>query len=184
MQESLLSILCSEPWHWDSEDASQIAFDENGTGKLICRAELNVWIAAEFDWQPHDQQAFSQTVDLGKNDGSPINLKTKIGLTLTRRRIPSIGHADMTKYRINESLLAQAAFKPKTYTITLEKGNFLSPYDARFPEAQTEYTPRFRLRLTFNTSPYPPRCEWQEPQGAPDALKFWEWKQFCSRKIG
>ncbi|EFY94155.1 hypothetical protein X797_011667 [Metarhizium robertsii] len=184
MQESLLSILCSETWHWDSEDASQISFNENGTGKLICRAELNVWIAAEFDWQPHDKQALSQMVDLAKRDGSPIDFQTKVNMTLTKRRIPSLGNADMSKYNINESLLAQAAFEPKTYTITLDQGTFFSPYDAQFPGAQTEFTPLFRLRLTFDTSPFPPRCEWQEPRGAPDALKFWEWKQFCGREIG
>ncbi|EGX91065.1 epoxide hydrolase [Cordyceps militaris CM01] len=148
---------------------------------LICRTELNVWIAAEFDWQPHGQQVFSRMVDAAKHDSSPVNLQAKVDMTLTQRRIPKIGNADMSKYNINESLLVQAAFEPKTYTMTLEKGTFLSPCDAQFPEYLTEHTPRFQLRLTFDTSPYPPRCEWQKPQEGPDAIRFWEWKQFCGR---
>ncbi|QLI70275.1 uncharacterized protein G6M90_00g079150 [Metarhizium brunneum] len=82
------------------------------------------------------KQALSQTVDFAKHDGLPIDFQTKVDMTLTKRRIPSLGNADMSKYNINESLLAQAAFEPKTYTITLDQGNFLSPYDAQFPGAQ------------------------------------------------
>ncbi|KAM3497140.1 hypothetical protein MY10362_009493 [Beauveria mimosiformis] len=183
MQESFLSLLCSETWHRDSEDANQITFYENGTGKLICRTELNVWIAAEFDWQPHDQ-VFGRMVDIATHAGSQANIEAKVDMTLTQRRIPKIGNADMSKYNINESLLVPAAFQPKTYTITLDKGDFVSPYDAQFPDCLTEHTPRFQLRLTFDTSPYPPRCEWRNPQEGPDAIKFWEWKQFCGRMLG
>ncbi|OAA72184.1 hypothetical protein ISF_01257 [Cordyceps fumosorosea ARSEF 2679] len=185
MQESLSSLLCSETWHYDSDYANHIIFHENGTGKLICRTELNVWIAAEFDWQPHDQQAFSQTVDIAKYDSSPASLQTtKVDMTLTQRRIPKLGNVDMSKYKINESLLVEAAFQPKTYTFTLEKGNFFTPYDAQSPEGLTEFTPRFQLRLTFDTSPYPPRDEWKKPEEGPDSIKFWEWKQFCGRRLG
>lgn len=84
-------------------------------------------------------------------------------------------------WRINESLLTNDAFLPKTYTVRLEEGNFLTPYDLMLPE-EDQYTPRFALRLAFDKSPYPPRHEWKEPGGAPDAMKMWEWKDFCGRQ--
>jgi len=82
---------------------------------------------------------------------------------------------------MNELLLTDDAFLPKTYTISLEKGNFLSPHDASIP-FENEFTPRFALRLVFDKSPYPPRHEWKEPDGAPDMVKMWEWKEFCGEE--
>jgi hypothetical protein len=35
----------------------------------------------------------------------------------------------------------------------------------------------------FDKLPYPPRKEWREPEGAPDAMKMWEWKEFCARSL-
>jgi hypothetical protein len=32
--ETLLSILCGERWHWDSEEWSEIIFNENNTGEV------------------------------------------------------------------------------------------------------------------------------------------------------
>lgn len=89
---------------------------------------------------------------------------------------PSPHHA------INEALLTEPAFLPKTLNLLLEKGNFLTGYDALSPEKEDRFTPHFALRLRFDPSPYPPRNEWKEPKGAPDAVKMWEWKQFCGRK--
>jgi hypothetical protein len=33
-RETLLSILCSELWRWDSEDWNRIQFNENNTGEV------------------------------------------------------------------------------------------------------------------------------------------------------
>ena len=35
MSETLLSILTSEVWSWDSREAIYIIFDKEGTGKVI-----------------------------------------------------------------------------------------------------------------------------------------------------
>ncbi|EON68402.1 hypothetical protein W97_07726 [Coniosporium apollinis CBS 100218] len=82
-------------------------------------------------------------------------------------------HTEVHKYRINESLLTDDAFLPKAYTLSLEKGKFLTPLDAMRTE-EIQYTPRFALRLVFDKSPYPPGHEWKELGGAPDAMKLWE----------
>ena len=84
-------------------------------------------------------------------------------------------------WKLNESLLTDEAFKPKTFSVMLEKGNFLTPQDEML-SAEDKYTPRFAFRPEFDRSPYPPRSEWKEPQGAPDAMKMWEWKDFVGRK--
>ncbi len=103
-----------------------------------------------------------------------------IELTLTPRRIARMRRPDAQHWRINEALLTDAAFRPKTFALRLEHGHFVTPYDARPPGAQP-HTPHFALRLAFDPSPYPPRHEWREPAGAPDAMRMWEWKEFCAR---
>jgi len=98
-------------------------------------------------------------------------------MTLTTRRLEQPQSA---RYLINEALLTDDAFLPKTYSLRLEKGNFLTPCD-ELSSFEDEFTPRFALRLAFDKSPYPPREEWKEPEGAPDAVKMWKWKAFVSR---
>ncbi|OBT69628.1 hypothetical protein VE03_00730 [Pseudogymnoascus sp. 23342-1-I1] len=183
MSETLLSILCGEDfWYWDSNNANTITFNKNGTGELVCRHELNIWIAAEFEWKSQGMESLDQVVDISTIGGTRTDphriSQFDIELTLMKRRIPRMRGLETQRWRINESLLTDAAFLPKTYTVRLEKGNFLTPYDAMLPE-EDQYTPRFALRLAFDKSPYPPRHEWKEPGGAPDAMKMWEWKDFC-----
>jgi hypothetical protein len=42
-------------------------------------------------------------------------------------------------------------------------------------------------RLTFSTSPYPPREEWKTSEGGfgahLDELRFWEWRSFCAGQM-
>lgn len=153
--------------------------------KLVCRHELNIWIAAEFEWKAQKPESLDQVVNLSsisdtRKDPHHIS-QFDIELTLAKRRIPRMRRPETQGWRINESLLTDEAFLPKTYTVRLEEGNFLTPYDLMLPE-EDQYTPRFALRLAFDKSPYPPRHEWKEPGGAPDAMKMWEWKDFCGRQ--
>lgn len=139
-----------------------------------------MWIAAEFDWKPlPDLRSLDHPSDPGEDK---LLGQMQIQLTLTKRRIPKLGHTDMSQYTINESLLREEAFFPKTYTLSLESGVFCTAFD-EMHMAEIPYTPKFLLRLTFDKSPYPPRDEWKEPEGAPDAIQFWEWNKFCACKI-
>ncbi|TFL04960.1 hypothetical protein BDV98DRAFT_601408 [Pterulicium gracile] len=90
---------------------------------------------------------------------------------------------DMSNYTINEALLTDDAFLPKSYIVSLEKGRFITAFDQLGEPRRLEYTPEYALRLTFDRSPYPPREEWRRPEGAPDAMKFWEWREFCGGKL-
>ncbi|PNY24992.1 Uncharacterized protein TCAP_05076 [Tolypocladium capitatum] len=201
VHDGLLSILCADTWILDSMGAFQITFHTDGTGEvtcrglllpaemrltetqLVCRAELLVWIAAEFDWKPTSAESpkTSDATHDGFDKPNPVD-QADIELTLTKRRIP--GDAGFERYRINEALLTDDAFLPKTYLISLERGVFLAPFDAQATDNHHPYTARFAYRLSFDKSPYPPREEWREPEGAPDAIRFWEWKQFCGGQIG
>jgi len=102
-------------------------------------------------------------------------------MTLTKRRIPKLGHAEMHKYCIDESLLTDDAFQPQTYTIRLEKGNFILPHDSLLSN-ESKYNSRYALRLAFDKSPYPPQPMWTKPGHGPDAMKMWEWKDFVGRE--
>lgn len=84
---------------------------------------------------------------------------------------------------MNESLLTDGAFLPKAYTTRLEKGSFLTTYDAILSEEEGQCTPRFALRLEFDMSAFPPRHGWKEPDGASDAVRMWDWKSFYSRQL-
>lgn len=152
--------------------------------KLRCQREMNVWIAAEFDWKLQSVGSFDQVVDVDKIDKARKNphliSQFDIEVTLAKRCIPILRSWMKPGYKLNEWLLIDDAFLPKKYTVRLEKGNFLTAYDAMLPK-EDQYTPRFALRLVFDQSPYPPRHEWKEPKGAPDAVRMWEWKEFCGR---
>ena len=152
--------------------------------KLLCRQGLNIWIAAEFAWKPHSPASLDQIVDIGGLDGTRrdphLIQQFDIEMTLAKRRIARMRRPERQGWRMNESVLTDEAFRPKTYTVRLEKGNFLAPFDA-IGQREDQYTPRFALRLAFDPSPYPPRHEWKEPGGAPDALEMWQWKEFCGR---
>lgn len=202
MTDTLLSILTDETWSWDPYE-NQIKFNTDGTGtvlphftpqppqpkptstltnpQLICRLKLVVWIAAEFDWKPKNPECLSQPIDLPTNAPRRPSQLTQfnIEITLTKRRITALGDA-VNRLVINEQLLTDAAFLPKEYTVKLENGQFLCASDVggRYSDS-----PRFRTRLVFDKSPYPPREEWKETDGGVDANRFWEWREFCSRRL-
>ncbi|KAI1631723.1 hypothetical protein F4809DRAFT_148976 [Biscogniauxia mediterranea] len=191
MSNESREVLCGETWYWDSRDENQIIFSQDGTGKLICRAELNVWIAAEFDWKflgiGTSGRGSVESWGGGKSESEVDGADSQfmLEMTLTKRRIPTLGMAQMDRYRINEEILTDETFAPKRYAVTLEAGEFITQFDTiSRPEGDLlPGTPKFKFRLTFDSSPYPRREEWREPEGAPDAFKFWEWNQFCGGKL-
>lgn len=152
-------------------------------GKLVCRYENTVWIAAVFEWEPQDSKLLSQAVDLDNDTRRGPNLisQFEIEMTLTKQRSPTYPPQECD-WRMNASLLSDDAFLPKSYTVKLERGKFITPHDARRAK-EIPFTPRYTLRLIFDNSPYPPRHEWKDPVPGPDATKMWEWKEFCGRQL-
>ncbi|KAI9811416.1 MAG: hypothetical protein M1826_003180 [Phylliscum demangeonii] len=102
---------------------------------------------AEFEWKPLSPDSLDQVVDVSgigatRKHPQPIS-QFDIELTLAKRRIPRMRGPETRNWRMNESLLTDDAFLPKTYTVRLEKGNFLSSHDAMLPK-ENQYTPRTR----------------------------------------
>jgi len=137
---------------------------------------VNVWIAAEIVWKSLQDAASSFDEPFGVD--STESKQGTVEITLTKN--PSTSLRSLAGYRINEALLEEEAFQPKTFQVRLEKGRFLTPFDRS--HGLTE-NPEFGLQLSFEPSPYPPREQWQTPKGAPDAMKFWERKTFCSKRL-
>ncbi|OOF89867.1 hypothetical protein ASPCADRAFT_212426, partial [Aspergillus carbonarius ITEM 5010] len=111
MTDSLVSILTHESWFWDPFHSNEIKFHPDGTGDLLCRYETQTWIMAQFTWTLPKPT----TTTTNKEPHLPINFP--ITLTLTQRRIP--GSHTPQHVKINEALLIDEAFLPKTYTVRL-----------------------------------------------------------------
>lgn len=150
--------------------------------QLVTRRELCLFIATEFDWKPHSLEALNKNVDTAGDSAQELFLgQVNIELCLTKRRMQKLGYVNTERYTINEALLRDEAFFPKQYTLSLAKGEFNTVDDTQWNDLSR--APKFAYRLTFDYSPFPPRDEWKEPKGAPDAVRFWEWKEFFSRQI-
>ncbi|KAM5385167.1 hypothetical protein ACJZ2D_001128 [Fusarium nematophilum] len=181
MGETLQSLLCRNIWHYDSEDKYQISFSEDGKGELICSGGNHIWLAAEIEWKSHGTDLGRRSMDRSRNRAGYV-AQFLIQITITRRRLTYAGGIKTSSRIFPEGQLTVDAHFPKVYSVALEQGNFLSPLDAK-TETRNEQSPTYRYRLTFDPSPYPPRLEWTERDGAIDALKVWEWRTFCGQRI-
>jgi len=143
-----------------------------------------VWIAADLSWKAKDPNALQQVIT--STNYSPFISQFTLEITLQKRRISSLQDARWDKSELNEKLLTDAAFLPKTYTLRLEQGRFRTPYELLNDGKNTpDWAPWFAFRLVFDVSPYPPRHEWKwaDEKPVPDVYKFWEWKEFCNREL-
>ncbi|KAI1326437.1 hypothetical protein F5Y16DRAFT_374802 [Xylariaceae sp. FL0255] len=182
MNEALCSILCSEDeWLFDS-DGKTIKFNKDGTGELSCRCNFSYWIFVEILWKnvkpPQDRSAFNPK---GTNAAGQVLGQLDVEITLTRELPQSARrwaetHPD-TAASMNRNLIDDA-YKPKIFTITVVKGNFVEPcwVGDRSMDRQ-----RYSYRLLFDKSPYSPRSEWRKPEGGPDDGRFWEIVDFVGR---
>ncbi|KAK7756301.1 hypothetical protein SLS62_001527 [Diatrype stigma] len=202
-KETLATVLCEDRWQMDSERRSYITFRPDGTGDIVLRRDIPVFICAVIEWRAVTPSSLDSVnlLDLNKLDAdgsaslppSVVASEFEIEITMTKRRPASWG-TKVEKMHINEEQLTEDAFAPKRYRVALEKGEFRSREDlARFggdgagsgsgaPKPMPGWADKFALRLVFDKSPYPPREEWKEPGGMPDANRPWEWREFCGRR--
>ncbi|PWY92958.1 hypothetical protein BO94DRAFT_622184 [Aspergillus sclerotioniger CBS 115572] len=174
MTDPLPSILTQESWFWDPFHSNEIKFHPDGTGDLLCRYETQTWIMAQFTWTLSQQTTNTSTTQLTLPTTFPITL------TLTKCLIP--GSHIPPHIRINEALLTDEAFRPKTYTVRLDKGTFITQHDVTYATRKYDAA-RYFHRLVFDKSPYPPPEEWKEMSASLEAFRVWEWTEFCSRKV-
>ena len=179
-RERLVYYILSTILHCDIAD---------GQPKMLCARELIVWIAAEFEWENLGSKALEQIIIDNTNSNSrntsskdlPWITRFDMRLTLTKRRVPLPNDPENVR-KLNEYWLKEDAFAPKTYTVHLEKGVFLTPDVAKdaknFPDTQ-----RYTLRLVFDTSPYPPPQQWRDPYSYATSLKTQEWTELYARPL-
>lgn len=161
--------------------------------KLWCWCNFNIWIGAQIEWKsirPHDNikppAPVPQTVISNNNSNTPVVLGTlELEITLTKRK-PTAEWAQkmLTSTCLNEGSLIDAAFLPKSYTVRVERGNFLEPALSHSPRSITNGWSRYAYRLIFKKSPYPERPEWRNPGQGPDngpKYSFWHLKEFVGR---
>ncbi|KAJ7149768.1 hypothetical protein C8R43DRAFT_1236360 [Mycena crocata] len=186
-------VLCEEEaWRWDTDDGHKLVFYRDGTGEITSRAELNIWIVAFFEWKVHDPASVEYTDSdsdtaavqpsfiyslLGRSPPPPL-LRASIEFTLTKRR--PLLYGQVVRHRINEEVLLDAAFEPRVLHVTVERGRFTTPW----PGTAYDHETKFRLRLSFDVSPYPPRDAWRPAQYAMvDSMKQPEMWQFCAQEL-
>lgn len=93
--------------------------------KLVCSAETQLWIAADFEWKPRNIEWLNSIVEINsiddtrKGKSSHLIDQFDLELTLTKRCIPRMQRFAQHRW-INEALLVDSAFLPKTFTIKLE----------------------------------------------------------------
>lgn len=147
--------------------------------QLVARREFCLFIAAELKWKCQKEEELNQVVDLCEHSpDTQILGQFEIEICLLKSRSAKLGRVDTSNYLMNEALLTDQAFSPKSFFLTLETGIF-STVDGAKLRRKRGGVPKYPYRLRFDQSPYPSRPEWKDPTGAPDGLKFWEWTDFC-----
>ncbi|KAH6618914.1 hypothetical protein C7974DRAFT_427139 [Boeremia exigua] len=210
-KEQALTLLCGgeDPWTWGGDAAScYFTFERGGTGTISCGENQRDWFAIETEW--------SLTTDPIRVNSNTREFS--IQLTFTTRiapwyhdRNPWLKGAALEEHLKNPPPASQApfpwlplqsvAFRPKTYSFTLSRGSFVQPFQyfikVPYPLFQVKnygtnrFAPyRYRSQISFKTSPYPPREEWDESWPNRVALcmsldfhRHWEKKNYVRESI-
>lgn len=139
------------------------------------------WIAAELEWKNIESRDPSQIASSTQDENPGLLGQLGLGITLAKRLPRRVESSILSESSIiNELGLTDDAFRPKSYTVRIEQGNFIEPCYIGCPSLDR---PRFALRLLFDKSPYPPRSEWRKPENGPDDSQFWHHKEFVSRSF-
>lgn len=136
-------------------------------------------ILAELHWksisfEPPNDEKISQDHQNPHLLGQ-INLE----ITLTKHLPAKLQNSNYKNYtRLNDKCLLDDAFRPKSFIIKIEQGNFAPP---SFEIGHT-FDLKYTKRLIFNISPYPPESEWKESWKEiwlePEGHNWWDCKEF------
>ncbi|KAH6681491.1 hypothetical protein B0J14DRAFT_576510 [Halenospora varia] len=190
---TLLSILCSDRWRWDSAGYSAIVFNADHTGELKCASDNSYFMGAKFEWKAKDPN--TRCWQATSTDLSQLQCQFAIEITLQKQDNEGTCESVQTDPayaflpHLQTSRLTDDAFLPKTYTLRLEKGRFTTQCD-RLYGGKTWYGAKklhpwatwFSFKLIFDPSPYPPRKQWKDTKtsSVPGDTHFWEWNEFYS----
>jgi hypothetical protein len=144
------------------------------------------YIAAELEWkslsspQPAELQVETTTATWGRSPQllGQLNLEITLSTKLVEYLRPPKSKLSLDW---NEHFLLDDAFRPKVYTVRIEKGDFIAPSGIGRGDGPYTTRPRYALRLLFVKSPFPPREDWRSPEGGPDSTHFWDYVEFAGR---
>lgn len=85
---------------------------------------------------------------------------------------------------MNEKLLRNVAFIPKTFAARLEEGKFRTPLYVQYGVTISEYERWDAFRMVFDRSPFPPQEEWQRPDdGGINSIKMWKIRELVAHEL-
>jgi len=185
-EAALFNILCEAgQWVFDDEH-TYIIFHENNTGEvriinITRRHRLTIrkisygggfcwFILSQFKWK----STLVESIDKILQDDQSIHLLGTLNLeiTITNRLPPRVQEAPVhtRNTMVNSGSLFDDAFLPKSFTLKIEQGAFvkaactIDSLTETYSSSQPKHVPvpRYRKRLVFNKSPYPPESEWKD----------------------
>ncbi|KAJ7768582.1 hypothetical protein DFH07DRAFT_915330 [Mycena maculata] len=193
LSPTIRKLLC-QSWHWDSDECHMITFNADGSGEIISRAELNLWIAAFTQWKlldiiSDDTQALATPLPeptfIGRmlsTASHTVVLKARVEITLSRNRMTTLYGRDITRRRINDDVLLDEAFQTKQYTITVGRGQFATQHAIKNKHPKQ---PLYALQMAFDRSPLPAKSEWKPDQQAMvESVRQYEMTNFCTQELG
>lgn len=133
----------------------------------------------EFNWKALDPKALEQPIDDSRHSSKSVEclgyLSVEIELThRLAQRDERFGKMLNEITPEHQNPFTDDAFRPKTYTIRLERGAFVLPFIVGSGQS-VQNEPKYSLRLVFDQSPYPASREWKRPDRAGGCYK---WKEF------
>ncbi|KAJ7913889.1 hypothetical protein B0H13DRAFT_1612119 [Mycena leptocephala] len=174
------NLLC-QSWHWDSDHCHIITFKPDGSGEVISRGELNLWIAAFTQWKLLDPTFIGKILGSSTSNDATI-LKARVELSLSRDRMTTLWGHDITGRRINDDLLLDGAFQTKHYTITIRRGQFPNQHAMK---ENLPKPPLHAFEMTFDRSPFPAKDDWKpEQQLMVESMRQYEMTSFCAQELG
>jgi len=134
------------------------------------------------DQADHGEALGGRNASLTTRNKSPHLLgQLNLEITLTKRLPFFARNTEMERYPIvNEGSLTDDAFRPKSFNVRIEQGNFSTPahIGSEFAHLGPSSDLRWAMRLIFDPSPYPPESEWKDTYGC----HFWDFKEFVGRQ--
>jgi hypothetical protein len=165
--------------------------------KLSAGRGFAYWIISEFEWKSTGMEPLDGDITTGHDatldddnddDETPqwnkiehLVGKLNLEITLTKRLPPSMRNTAMERNAMpNGGSLTDDAFRPKNFTVRIEQGSFALPAEV-LHNAKPLGT-RWKTRLVFDPSPYPPASEWKRTVwNRTSGHWFWDDKEFVGR---
>lgn len=148
--------------------------------------ETTFILIVDMDWKSlplpkHEESAEALGITAWWSRKPQVLGKVKLQVNLNTTLAKSVNRPQSLPPSPNEIYLCEAAFRPRTFTVTIEKGNFAPKFRV---EREGDFRIRYGLRLLFDKSPYPLREGFKKPDEPPvSGFNFDEMDMFVARSL-